>query len=400
MEQRDNNQNGLGSLADVPLSGELLASILDNLDGIIYVSDLETHEILFANKYLKNLFGFDPTGKKCWQFMHTNNGGSCDFCNNDDLLDEDGEPKGVICWEYQNPFNKKWYAAKDQAIEWSDGRYVRLEIAMDITEHKQLEQFLSEARRQAEIATDTKNRFIALVAHDLKSPFVSILGMLKRILDKETFDHEVHRRFLENIITNGRRILKMIDNLLDMDRLETGRIKPELTYFDVAEMVVDVFENFSHLADNKKLQLENRVPFGTEIYADKYLYFVVLNNLISNAVKFSFHHGKITVSFDKKNEHPRLFVKDDGQGIPQQMMKDIFRQDVKTTTLGTMGETGSGLGLIFCQQIMKAHGGTIEVESEEGKGTTFVVQLGPSCRLQSRPMCGPKTSTKKKSEND
>lgn len=371
---------GFDSIAK-PLPEALIDRILNCLDGIVYVADLETNEIFFANHYLKMAFGFDPTGRNCKQLIHPSHGNGGDFCDNSKLLDADGKPCKAICHEYQNPFNKKWYAAKAQAIEWTNGRYVRLEIALDITEHKRLQSFLTEARLQAENAVSTKNRFVALVAHDLKSPFVSILGMLKRILRKETFEHEVHRKFLENIITNGQRMLKMIDNLLAMDRLETGVIKPEPSYFDLSEMVKEVFENFSHLAERKKLNLTNNVPAATEIYADKYLYFVVLNNLISNAVKFSFALGQIVVSYEVENLHARLIVRDEGKGIPAKYIKDIFRPDVKTTSMGTNGETGSGLGLIFCQQIMKAHGGSIEMESIEGVGSTFYVELGPSCRL-------------------
>ena len=384
MEQKGKPETNSIPLAPPSIPGEMLARILDSLDGIVYVADLETQEILFANSYLKKLFGFDPTGRKCWQLIHVDQGGGCRFCERHNLLDEAGEPRGVIYREYQNPFNKKWYGAKDQAIRWTDGRYVRLEIALDITEHKKLQNFLQEARRQAENAIHTKNRFVALVAHDLKSPFVSILGMLQRILRKESFAYEIHRTFLENIINNGQRMLKMIDNLLDMDRLETGKIRPEPIHFDVSEMVMEVFENYAHLAKKKRLQLENLVPCATEIFADRYLYLVVLNNLVSNAVKFSFADGVISISFDDTPQRQRLIVRDQGMGITPEFVKDIFRPDVKTSTPGTEGETGTGLGLVFCQQIMRAHGGRIDLESERGVGTTFYIELGPSCRLPDR----------------
>lgn len=363
------------------VSGELIVKILDSLDGIVYVADLVTGEILFANKYFKRSVGFDPTGRNFLDLICRFHGENGSFCDNSRLMTVEGKPSGVIYREFQNTFNKKWYAAKAQALEWTPGRYVRLEVALDITEHKRLQGFLKEARQQAENAMATKNRFVALVAHDLKSPFVSILGMLKRILRKETFAHEVHRQFLESIIVNGQRMLKMIDNLLDMDRLETGQVKPEPTYFNLADMVGEVFDNFSHLASIKQLSLTNRVPVTTEIFADKYLYFVVLNNLISNAVKFSFVAGSIDVWYEVDERGARLVVRDEGKGIPERYIKDLFRPDVKTTSQGTSGETGSGLGLVFCQQIMKAHGGSITLTSVEGHGATFYVELSPSCRL-------------------
>jgi signal transduction histidine kinase len=381
MDDIGNGHPGAAASEQEVASAELVASILNSLDGIVYVADLRTNEILFANSYLQRAFGFDPTGHNYRELIHRCHGDGGTFCDNSRLMDGDGRPAAVLCREYQNLFNKKWYAAKARAIEWTPGRYVRLEIGLDITEQKRLQSFVKEARLQAENAMDTKNRFVALVAHDLKSPFVSILGMLKRILRKEHFQYEVHRRFLENIINNGQRMLKMIDNLLDMDRLETGKIKPDPTFFNLAEMVGEVFENFAHLAEVKELHLTNTIPPATEIFADRYLYFVVLNNLISNAVKFSFAAGKIEVSYEADDSFVRLIVRDEGRGIPEKYIKDIFRPDVKTTSKGTSGETGSGLGLIFCQQIMKAHGGSIRLESIEGQGTTFYVELCPSCRL-------------------
>ncbi|MBE0586312.1 MAG: hypothetical protein IH612_21425, partial [Desulfofustis sp.] len=267
-------------------SNELFSGMVESIDGIIYVADFDSHEILWANTYLKKLFGFDPVGRKCWQFIHASSDGPCSFCVNNHLLGIDGEPTGSYQWEYQNPFNKRWYGAKDLAIRWSNGKYVKLEIAIDITEQKQLQHFLQEARRQAEIARNLRSRFVALVAHDLKSPFYSMTQMLKRILERETFSSQVHRQFLENIVTNGYRMLQMIDDLLSMDRFESAEVKLERTFFNATDMVSEVIANFHHLASEKSLRVVNLLPVDCPLFADKYLYFVVLNNLLSNAIKF------------------------------------------------------------------------------------------------------------------
>ena len=122
----------LSTSRELQRSNELLTGMLESIEGIIYVADMETYEILFANEYVRRLFGFDPVGRKCWQFLHANQVGPCEFCSNPELLGNKGEPLKPHRWEYQNPFNKRWYAAKDQAILWSNGKYVRLEIAVDI----------------------------------------------------------------------------------------------------------------------------------------------------------------------------------------------------------------------------------------------------------------------------
>ena len=368
----------LGAERQLIRNNELLSGMIGSIDGIIYVADFDSHEILFANEYLKKLFGFDPVGRLCWQFLHANQNGPCSFCTNRRLLDESGSPAPPLQWEYENPYNKRWYAAKDQAIRWSDGKYVRLEIATDITEQKRLQHFLQEARRQAELARGIHSRFVALVAHDLKSPFFSITQMLQRILDRETFTYRIHRQFLENIVENGHRMLQMIDNLLSIDRFETGEIKLDRIFFDVSLMADEVLQNFKLTSAEKNLTMINEIPGETCIYADRYLYYIVLNNLVSNAIKFSERYGRITLAAAGSERFATIAVKDNGKGMSQEYIENLFRADVKTSRQGTHGEQGSGLGLIFCQDIVKAHLGNLRVESEQGFGTSFYVEI-PQC---------------------
>ncbi|MEJ2057373.1 MAG: ATP-binding protein [Desulfofustis sp.] len=357
---------------------ELLTGIISTFEGIIYVVDFDNHEILFANDYLRSLFGFDPVGKKCHQLIHSADDQPCMFCNHLQLLNDADEPLEPQQYEYQNPFNKKWYRAKDQAIKWSDGRYVKLEIAIDITEQKTIETFLQEARRQAEKGMGMRSRLVALVAHDLKSPFYSMTQMLKRILEREHFEHEIHRQFLENIVINGQRMLQMIDNLLSMDRLETGAIKLDKTFFNVHQMAAEVIQNFINQGFDKAIKMTNSIPADAEVYADRHLYFVVMNNLLSNAIKFSERGGRVEIYLPDPKRPMSVAVKDDGAGMSSDYVDNLFRSDIKTTSKGTKGETGSGLGLLFCNGIIEAHHGKLLVESELGEGTTIIIEL-PEC---------------------
>jgi len=364
--------------AQLKQSNELLSGIVGTIDGIIFVVDFKSHEILFANDYLRNLFGFDPMGKKCHQLIHSAEDKPCMFCNNQRLLVDAEKPLEPVQWEYQNPFNKKWYRAKDQAIRWSDGRFVKLEIAIDITEQKNIEHFLQEARRQAELAMGIRSRLVALVAHDLKSPFYSMTQMLRRILEREHFSHKIHRQFLENIVINGQRMLQMIDNLLSMDRLETGGLKLEKSFFNVHEMAREVLQNFVNQAFDKAIRMINSIPSDAEVYADRHLYFVVLNNLMSNAIKFSQRGGTVELYLPDPQRSMSVAVRDNGEGMSGEYAENLFRSDIKTSSRGTKGEPGSGLGLIFCNGIIEAHHGRIQVESQLGIGTTFVLEL-PEC---------------------
>ncbi len=117
-------------------SYEMFSTIMDSLDAIVYVADMETYEILFVNKYTRNIFG-DVLGKTCWKTFPVDQSGPCDFCTNNKLVDENGEPVGVYSWEHYIGDAKHWYSIRDRAIRWIDGRIVKLQIAIDITKQKE-----------------------------------------------------------------------------------------------------------------------------------------------------------------------------------------------------------------------------------------------------------------------
>ncbi|MCW9014395.1 MAG: GGDEF domain-containing protein [Gammaproteobacteria bacterium] len=131
------------------LSYQSIAKVLDSLDAFVYVSDMDTYELIFTNEYGRNIWG-DIQGKTCWKVLQEGQNGPCEFCTNDRLLDKKGEPTEVYVWEFQNTVNERWYQCRDQAITWVDGRIVRMEIATDITERKLAEDELKDAKRLAE----------------------------------------------------------------------------------------------------------------------------------------------------------------------------------------------------------------------------------------------------------
>ena len=126
-----------------------IATILDSIDALVYVADMDTYELIFINKYGRDIWG-DIQGKICWQTLQGGRDGPCEFCTNDRLIDKDGKPTGVHVWEFQNTVNKCWYQCRDEAVPWIDGRLVRMETATDITERKLIEEQLETAKIRAE----------------------------------------------------------------------------------------------------------------------------------------------------------------------------------------------------------------------------------------------------------
>ena len=126
-----------------------MAAILDSLDAVVYVADMQTFELLYVNDYTKSIWG-DCVGKTCWQALQSGQNGPCSFCTNELLLNESGASTGAHVWEFQNTVDNRWYQCRDQAVPWTDGHLVRLEIATDITTRKCVEEELLIAMQRAE----------------------------------------------------------------------------------------------------------------------------------------------------------------------------------------------------------------------------------------------------------
>ena len=132
-------------------------AVTNSLDAVVYVSDFETYELLFMNQFALNIWGKNASGKICWQTLQTGQTGPCSFCTNDKLLDQQRKPTGIYVWEFQNTADGEWYQCRDQAIQWPDGRLVRMEIATNITERKRMEEkLLQSEQRYRRLFTDNK----------------------------------------------------------------------------------------------------------------------------------------------------------------------------------------------------------------------------------------------------
>jgi PAS domain S-box-containing protein len=245
----------------------------------------------------------------------------------------------------------------------------------DITQHRELEKNLREARETAEGATQLKDKFVSIVAHDLRSPFTSIMGFL-RIMedDKENPLSEKQHGLLQRVINSGERLLRMIEELLNISRLSTGKIAPSMKFFE-ARMVASIAVNdMGLLAGEKGVEIVNDIPPGVRLYADFDLFNEVISNLVSNATKFCKAGDRITI-FIPPDEKTTIAVQDTGGGIREYLLPDLFRHEVKTSTAGTAGEIGTGLGLPFSHDIMAAHGGSLTVSSKVGEGAVFYAKL-------------------------
>ena len=353
---------------------ERLPIILDGLEAGVYVFDVESSKILYQNRAADNFFG-DIIGKHCWEVFHPDQKSPCKACSLESSHTSKNDDPEVMVWEFKNKKDGRWYQMYERPTKWVDGKPARISTSFDITGRKKAEAELRVAKERAEAATALKDEFVSLVAHDLRSPFASITGML-RILesDEENPLNDAQRNLLARALASGERLLVMIEKLLNLSRLQTGAIVPRKAFFEAKMAVATAVADLAHLAREKGVKIIYDIPGDLRLYADYDLFIEVIVNLLSNAIKFCRKGDSITI-YAPDDRPGAIAVRDTGVGISQGAIPNLFKSEVPTTTRGTAGEVGTGLGLPFCHSIMLANGGSLEVESKLGEGTVFYVVL-------------------------
>ncbi len=246
---------------------------------------------------------------------------------------------------------------------------------LDITERKIAEIELVKAKEAAEEATKLKDKFVSLVSHDLRGPLGTMMGLINFALnDKKEPQGEESKRILKSAVSSGNKMLTMIKDLLSISRLKTGKLVPNPEFLDARIIVEYVLANVGHQAKSKGITLTNEIVKNSRIYADRSLLTEVIQNLVSNAIKFC-GKGDAVKLFIPAGKQTTIAVADSGSGISPDDIENIFSYEEKTSTAGTAGETGTGLGLPLSKDIMEAHGGTLTVASELAGGTTFYAEL-------------------------
>ncbi|MDH5655557.1 MAG: response regulator [Spirochaetia bacterium] len=235
---------------------------------------------------------------------------------------------------------------------------------------------LEDAKDEAEKATELKDKFISLVSHDLKSPLLGILSLMdifEEDPENKRIDAATKKRLTEQLKSSTRTLLDMIDQLLNIGRLKTGKIKITPEYFDLQEAADEAILLLSGIAAEKNINMLNHVPAGVMFFGDRMLIKEAVQNLLSNAVKFTNPEGFIEI-YIPENEMNCFAVRDNGVGMDPKMIEKIISQR-SITSVGTASERGSGLGLIFCMDIMDDHSGSIKIQSLQGEGSIFTIYL-------------------------
>ena len=281
-----------------------------------------------------------------------------------ELVEKVASQKQVLGYELKlGGLSERWLQINAAAVFDSDGKKQgTIVVFHDLTRLKQLER--------------TREEFVANVSHELRTPLSLIKGYVETLLDGAKDNPEVATKFLQTIQRNSERLQFLIEDLLTISELESGRLKMNLQSVRLRSLVDRVLEDFKTQAETRHVELRNEVPDLTA-RADSDRLQQVLGNLIGNAIKYGRSEGHVGVSghrIDGSNSI-ELCVQDDGPGIPAEALERVFERFYRVDKARSREQGGTGLGLSIVKHIVQSHGGKVWAKSELGKGTAFYFTL-------------------------
>jgi signal transduction histidine kinase len=277
---------------------------------------------------------------------------------------------------------------------WIDGSLHVIASVRDITKRKAIEDRLRSLREQytaeltlkneqlearnqeVERANRLKTEFLASMSHELRTPLHTIIGfseLLAEQLEGPLTDKQ--QRFVGHILQDARHLLELINEVLDISKIESGQLELKPESFDFGQCVEEVMAGIRHQAAAKNITLENQNAFHDSLHADRVRIKEILYNLLNNAVKFTPEGGRAWIEAARQGEALHISVCDTGIGIPEKEQPSIFEKfyQVGDTTGGV--REGTGLGLPITKNLVELHGGSISVASQPGKGSSFRLVL-------------------------
>lgn len=412
---------------EVNASNERFITVLNSIEANVFVADCQTFEILFVNRNMAETFGNNMVGQKCWQAVRGQKD-VCTDCPNNRLFDDNGQSAGLIVWEYYNLITNRWYHNYDRAIRWTDGRWVKIQVAVDVTDRKRSEKTMaklnadlerkvaertyeiSQANRElrneirerenaekelqiaklmAERSSQTKSEFLANMSHELRTPLNHIIGFTELIIDKHFGDlTAAQEEYLTDVVSSSHHLLSLINDILDISKIEAKKMVLTQSSIDIRNLIAASATMVKEKALKHRIELsvivDPHLPHAID--ADERRLKQILYNLLSNAVKFTPDGGNITIQAQMINSlssppsetlamlnetgyyFPNVVifvsVSDTGIGIDYPDLNRIFLPFEQVESSANRKFTGTGLGLSLTKEMVELHGGRIGVKSQ------------------------------------
>ncbi len=361
------------------------ATIFDSLDAAVYVSDLDTYELIYTNKQFNKELGVSEErsviGEKCWKIIQKDQTGPCPFCTNRRIVDASGKPCGPYEWEYFNNRTNKYYRIVDKAIEWVDGRIVRLETAYDISEKRKYEKLA----KKYEKTNETLKRLESLeslsggIAHQFNNALSIITGHLN-LIEMDYQNEERLNVYVKKMTASAKRMTDLTSSLLAYAR--GGKYQAQI--FPVSDYISNIIEKFRQDLPPMLTMINEINVQDCSIKADKNQLEMLIFSVLKNALEATQEIGTIKVFCEKEKPDPSdilkgninpeinflcLTIVDDGSGMDAETQERVFEPFFTTKF------KGRGLGMAAAYGIVKNHDGYFFIKSSQGIGTSVKIYL-------------------------
>ncbi|PCI27059.1 MAG: hybrid sensor histidine kinase/response regulator [SAR324 cluster bacterium] len=274
-----------------------------------------------------------------------------------------------LLWEYKELTRdyEKLFKQFRRNVRMSDLQQNRLQKSKVVIEA---------ANRELQELNRTKDKFFSIIAHDLKNPINSFLGLGTVLVDHiDQFSRHEIREMAIDVKQSGENLFKLLENLLNWARLQMDKMQYSPKPYSLLKAVQNCINLLELNAQQKEITLTSHISEPTYVFADPDMLDTIIRNLISNALKFTKPQGSITVSAETKGSMVEVSVRDTGIGMKAEVRDNLFRLDSSHASVGTANEKGTGLGLLLCKEMIEKHNGAFHVESEPGNGSTFTFSM-------------------------